>query len=100
MEFATGHGEEKTGSRWICVDFRKVNAVTHQDAYPLPRIDATLDCLLGSSYFTTPDLASGDWQVEQEESNKEKTAFSTQCGNLNSMSCRLGSPMPWQHFSG
>jgi len=68
---------KKDGSWRFCVDFRKVNAVTHKDAYPLPRIDATLESLSGCQYFTTLDLASGYWQVELEEGDKEKTAFST-----------------------
>ena len=55
--------------------------MTRQDAYPLPRIDATLDVLAGAQYFTTLDLASGYWQVELEEENKEKTAFSTPFGH-------------------
>jgi len=73
---------KKDGSWRFCVDFRKVNAVTHKDAYPLPRIDATLESLSGCQYFTTLDLASGYWQVELEEGDKEKTAFSTPDGHF------------------
>ena len=34
-----------------CIDFRKLNSVTHKDAYPLPRIDETLESLAGSNLF-------------------------------------------------
>ena len=44
---------KKDGSWRFCIDYRKINAVTQQDAYPLPRIDATLDSMVGSVYFTT-----------------------------------------------
>ena len=37
-----------TRSTRFCVDYRKVNAVTRKDAYPLPRIDDTLVTLSGS----------------------------------------------------
>ena len=73
---------KKNGSWRFCIDYRKLNAVTHQDAYPLPRIDATLESLAGSTLFTTLDLASGYWQVEIEEDDKEKTAFSTKKGHF------------------
>ena len=74
--------KKKDGTWRFCVDYRKINAATHQDAYPLPRIDATLDSLAGSTLFTTLDLASGYWQVELEPSDKEKTAFSTPKGHF------------------
>ena len=69
--------KKKDGTTRFCVDYRKLNDVTRKDAYPLPRIDATLDALGGAGYFSTMDLASGYWQVEVDPSDREKTAFAT-----------------------
>eukprot|EP00731_Ephydatia_muelleri_P008358 Em0004g696a len=69
--------KKKDGSLRFCVDYRKVNAVTRKDAYPLPRVDDTLDTLGGSKFFTTLDLASGYWQVEVATEDRPKTAFVT-----------------------
>ncbi|KAL5502192.1 hypothetical protein EMCRGX_G008924 [Ephydatia muelleri] len=68
----------KKDNKWrFCVDYRKLNSQSQKDAYLLPRIDETLESLAGSKYFSTLDSASGYWQVEVEEADREKTAFST-----------------------
>ena len=69
--------QKKDGSIKFCVEYCKLNQVTQKDAYPLPRIDLTLDVLHGSQWFSSLDLISGYWQVEVEEGDREKTAFCT-----------------------
>ena len=76
---------KKDGSLRFCIDFRKLNNRTVRDSYNLPRIDDTIDTLVGAKYFTKLDLRSGYWQVEMEESDKAKTAFSV--GNLGFYEC-------------
>ena len=69
--------KKKDGSCRFCIDYRKLNAITVKDAYPLPRIDDTLDLLSESRWFSTLDLASGSWQIKMSETDKKKTAFVT-----------------------
>ena len=71
---------KKDGSTRFCVDYRKLNAITKKDVYPLPRIDDTLDLLAANKFFSTLDLASGYWQIQMDESTMEKTAFTTHVG--------------------
>ena len=66
---------KKDGSLRFCINLRRLNARTIKDAYSLPRIEETLDCLNGAKYFTSLDLKSGYWQVEMEEECKSYTAF-------------------------
>ena len=91
----SGQNKQTAASRF-CIDYRGLNEVTRKDAYPLPSIDVTVDALHGSQYFSTLDLVSGYWQVEVEESDREKTALRA-C--ISSESCPLGSVMPLRLFS-
>jgi hypothetical protein len=71
---------KKDGTYRFCVDFRRLNAVTKKDVYPLPRIDDILDTLGESRFFSSLDLASGYWQVELDPESRQKSAFTTYCG--------------------
>lgn len=71
---------KKDGQYRFCIDYRRLNAVTYPDAYPLPRIESCLDALDGSSWFSTLDLRSGYWQVKQNPQDADKTAFITRRG--------------------
>ena len=42
----------------ICIDYRKLNAITEKDVYPLPTIQEILNSFNGASWFTSLDLAS------------------------------------------
>ena len=68
--------KKKDGTLRFCTDFRKLNAITITDAYPLPRVDDALDKLSGSIWFSSFDLSSGYWQVEIAPKDRSKTVFS------------------------
>ena len=59
--------KKSDGSDRFCVDYRKLNGITVKDSYPLPLIQEILDGLMGDSWFTTLDLASGYWQHGLDE---------------------------------
>ncbi|KAL1262921.1 hypothetical protein QQF64_005660 [Cirrhinus molitorella] len=65
----------KHGGWRPCVDFRRLNAFTRKDSYPLPRIDDALDYVAGSGWFSSLDLRRGYWQVELAPEACPKTAF-------------------------
>ncbi|KAI7796732.1 hypothetical protein IRJ41_005254, partial [Triplophysa rosa] len=68
------------GSVRFCVDYRKVNAVSKFDAYPMPRVDELLDRLGSARFYSTLDLTKGYWQIPLSPLSKEKTAFTTPFG--------------------
>ena len=68
------------GSPRFVVDYRKLNAITIRDSYPLPRMDDTINQLAGARYYSKFDLKSGYHQVPIDSRDKHKTAFVTSYG--------------------
>ena len=78
------------GSKRVCIDYRKLNAITVADNFPLPRIQDNLDSLSGSQYFTIFDLFSGYFQTFIEKQSIPKTAFTTANGHYEFLRTPFG----------
>ena len=72
--------KKKDGSIRLCIDYRRLNAISKKDAYSMPRIDNLIDERGGARFITTLDLAKGYWQVPVREQDRPKTAFSAPQG--------------------
>lgn len=74
----------------LVIDFKRLNAVTIPDAYPIPDINSTLASLGKARYFTTLDLTSGFHQIHMKEQDIPKTAFSTLNGKYEFLRLSFG----------
>ena len=72
--------KKKTGEWRLCVDFRRLNAYTIKNKFPLPIIEELFEELVGACWFTTPDLRSGFHQILALK-HQYKTTFQTHSGH-------------------
>lgn len=72
----------------FCIDYRRVNAVTRRDAYPLPRLDDCIDSLGEARWFTTMHANPRFWQISVAPDDRKKTAFVTFAGLYEFHACR------------
>ena len=73
---------KKDGGIRFCVDYRRLNAVSAADCYPMPRVDELIDRLGTAKFISTLDLARGYWQVPMAAESRKKTAFVTAFGQF------------------
>ena len=66
---------KKDGSLHFCIDFLHLNAKMKKDSYPLPRMQETMESMVGAGYFSCMDLKSGFWQVKMSEKACQYTTF-------------------------
>ncbi|XP_063600010.1 uncharacterized protein LOC134776228 [Penaeus indicus] len=71
---------KSSGTYRLCVDYRKVNAVTVADSFPLPRMDDIIDDLGRARYLSKLDLLQGYYQVPLTERARPTSAFVTPAG--------------------
>ena len=66
---------KKDGTLQFCIDFRRLNARTKKDSFPLPRMQETMESMVGARFFSSMDLKSGFWQVRMSEKSRQYTTF-------------------------
>ena len=66
---------KKTGEICLCIDFRKLNAVSIHDSFPLPQVEEALQAVQAAVWFSSFDLMQGYLQMAMEEADIPKTAF-------------------------
>ncbi|CAM8926119.1 unnamed protein product [Rhodiola kirilowii] len=72
----------KNGWR-MCIDYRKLNAVTRKDHFPLPFIDQMLDRLAGKPYFCFLDGFLGYNQIPIAPEDQKETTFTCPFGTFS-----------------
>lgn len=68
---------KKNGESRMVVDYRRPNANTIRQPYPLPNVDDLLELFCGCTLFSVLDLAHGFLQNPLTNRAKEHTAFIT-----------------------
>ena len=71
----------QTGWR-VCIDYRKLNATTRKDHFPLPFIDQMLERLAGYAFYCFLDGYSGYNQIVIAPEDQEKTTFTCPFGTF------------------
>ena len=69
------------GEHRMCVDFRKLNAVTHFQPEPLPEQTRLFSKLSHAKYFSKIDLSKGFYQIPVPKHLRGYLAFSTHNGH-------------------
>ena len=70
-------------SGWrVCIDYRKLNAGTKKDHFPLPFVDQMLERVAGHEFYCFLDGYSGYNQIEIALEDQEKTTFTCPFGTF------------------
>jgi hypothetical protein len=72
--------KKKSGAMRVCVDYKRLNAMTLKYRYPMPHMDTILRRLEGKPWLSTLDLSSAYHQIALEKGDRKKSAFITHRG--------------------
>lgn len=64
----------------FCTDYRKINAITKPDSFPLQRMEDCVDQVGSARFVSKFDLLKGYWQVPLSSRAREISAFVTPSG--------------------
>ena len=82
--------KKKNGDIRMCIDYRRLNMNTERPIYLIPDSKQIFDCLSGNAYFSTIDFSQGYYQVEMNNKDAEKTAFTTRTGHYHFLRMPFG----------
>src|SRR3954465_7385289 len=77
---STLFAKKKDRTLRLCIDYRKLNAVTVKNKYLMLRIDELFDHLQGAKFFSKIDLRTNYHQLRVREKDIPKTPFRTPDG--------------------
>ncbi|KAG9458320.1 hypothetical protein H6P81_002828 [Aristolochia fimbriata] len=73
----------RTVTGWrVCIDYRKLNAATRKDHFPLPFIDQMLERLAGNKFYCFLDGYLGYFQIPLAPEDQEKTTCTCPYGTF------------------
>ena len=93
--------KKKDGSLRLVVDYRRLNAITIKNRYPLPLTQELIDQLIGAKVFSKLDLRWGYNNVRIQEGDQWKAAFRTSRGLFEPVVMNFGltnAPATFQHM--
>ncbi len=64
----------------FCVDYRRLNAITKKDCYPIPFIEETLAQLEGANYFIKIDICQAFYRIRMSKDSEELITYLTRFG--------------------
>ena len=93
--------QKPNGSLRFCVDYRKLNAITRRNRYPIPLIDETLARVVGCKYITKLDIIAAFNKLRMHPDSEEYTTFVTSLGAYKYHVLPFGltnGPSNYQHY--
>lgn len=90
---------KKTEMVRFFIDYRKLNTMTINDSYPLPRMDECIDTLGDADIFTALDTFNIYWHIDIPKEDRGKNFFVCHASQFQYIAFPSVSPMTQQLFN-